>query len=137
MNSERVKMIIDENGNIEIESEKDYEKKIINDYSFTCNPQQIIYTKNLKHCVGLALISEVNGIRKRGLMHVYYNKEFTRNRDGNIFLPKEKAKETGKILENFIRDFEKNERGKRVFKNPKAIMDYVRSKIIDTSKERP
>lgn len=129
-------MKINESGNIEIESEEDYKKGVTNDYGFTCNPQQDLYTKSLKHCVGLALIDEVKGVRKRGLIYIHYNKEFSRNGKDNIILPKEKAKKTDKILRNFVRDFKKNEEGKRVFKNPKAIMVYVRSVPIGISVEK-
>jgi len=120
-------MRIDENNNIEVECQEDYDKGIINDYCFTCKPDQLIYTKDLMHCVGLALINEVNRIRKRGLMHVHYNKEFIRGEDGNIILPDDKIKLTNECLENFVNDFEKNEKGKKIFKNPRAIMVYVRS----------
>ena len=127
-------MKIDENGNLEIESEKDYKQGKINDYGFTSNPEQLIYTKDLMHCIGLALISESKGVRKRGLIHVHYNREFIRNGDGNISIPEKKAGETNKVLENFIRDFE-GKKGK-IFKNPRAIMIYRRSMLIDRSTEK-
>ncbi len=129
-------MKLDEDKNIEVESEGDYKKGKINDCAFTYNPEQNLYTKDLMHCVGLALIDEVKGIRKRGLIHIYYNKEFVRNGDNNIILPDEKVKETYNLLKNFVGDFRLNEEGKKIFKNPKALMVYVRSVPIGTSVEK-
>lgn len=129
-------MKIDENGNIEIESEKDYKNKRFNDYGFTSYPKQIIYTKDLVHCIGLALIKEVSGIRKRGLMHVFYNREFTRNGNGNIIVREDKLKDIEKILENFIRDFQKDDNNKKKFTDPRAIIVYNRTLLIDRTAEK-
>ncbi|MDD5192566.1 MAG: hypothetical protein PHH54_01520 [Candidatus Nanoarchaeia archaeon] len=137
--SERFNMRIDENGNIEVECNEDYEKGIINDYGITSDPSQIVYTKDLIHCVGLGLVADGNNIRKRGLMHVHHNPKFNQKsaRDfiGNMILPERKVIETNSALESFLRDFQKSENGV-LFSKPSAIMVYVRSLLIDRTKEK-
>ena len=135
-NSEIFNMRIDENGNLEIECDEDFKQGIVNDYDFTFNPNQIIYTKDLRHCVGLAFIDEVSGTRKRGLMHVLYNKEFVKSDKGYLLVPKDRALRTKAVLDNFLKDFEKSEDKKRVFKNPRAIMVYNRTTRLDTKTEK-
>lgn len=120
-------MRIDEQGNIEIESELDYDEGLTNDYGFTSNPKQVIFTKDLMHCVGLGFIDEINDIRKRGLIHVLYNKEFTRNEDRKIILPKDIARAKEQRLDEFLIKFKENNESKKVFNNPKAIMVYIRN----------
>ncbi len=129
-------MRIDENDNIEIESEEDYKKGILSDYGFTCNPKQTIYTKDLVHCVGLGFIQEINGIRKRGLMHVFYNKEFARNENSNLVVRKDRLKETKRALEEFLAGFKENGRNKNAFTHPKAIMVYTRTFLVDRTAEK-
>jgi len=129
-------METDENGNLEIECDEDYKQGRVNDYGFTCNPSQMIYTKDLRHCVGLALIREVSGTRKRGLMHVLYNQEFVKSDQGDLLVPETIALRTEAVLDNFLKDFEKNENEKRVFKNPRAIMVYNRTTLLDIKTER-
>jgi len=116
----------DEFGNIEVESKEDFKNGIVNDYSFAYDPKQIIYTRDLKNCVGLGLIKKVKGIRKRGLIHVLYNKEFTKDDYGNISIPQHIALRTTDVLNNFINDFKNNKKSVMTFKNPKAIMVYLR-----------
>ena len=129
-------MRIDENKNIEVECEEDAKNKKFNDYSFTFNPNQLIYTKDLRHCVGLGLIQEVNNIRKRGLMHVLYNREFTRDKNKGIIVREDKLKETERVLEMFLKDFKKDKYDKNIFTDPKAILVYNRSFPMDTTVEK-
>lgn len=129
-------MKIDPDGNIEIESEEDSAQKRVNDYGFTSDPDQIIYTRGLVHCVGLGLIKQVGDIRKRGLMHVFYNKEFTRNPDGSVVVRQDRLEKTEKCLEDFAKDFEKDEHCRVVFTDPKAILVYNRTLVVGQTTEK-
>ena len=119
-------MRIDEQGNIEVETESDSKRKIYNDYSFTCNPHQIIYTQDLVDCVGLGLLDEHKRIRKRGLMHIYYKKQIFANKNDKINLLNKLRDEREQKLEEFLSNFEKDDYGKKVYQNPRAILVYIR-----------
>lgn len=110
-------MKTDSSGHIEIEE--------FNDYGFTSNPKQNIYTKNLMHGIGLGLICKVNGTRKRGLMHVCSEDELSKNSD-KMGLNYNLGQETYKVLDNFIKDFIGNEKDLNVRKNIKAMIVYNR-----------
>lgn len=129
-------METNKDGNLEIECDEDVEKKMFNDYGFTSNPSQIIYTKDLIHCVGFGIIDEVKGVRKRGLMHVLYNQEFVKDEKGDLIISEDVALRTETALNNFLKDFEKSEDKKPVFKNPRAIMVYNRTTLLDIKKKK-
>jgi len=124
-----INMRIDEQGHIEVESEGDYNKGVIDDCAFTSDPKQIIYTKDLVTCVGLALVEKLsNENLKRGLMHIYYSgkagykktKKSVYNPKGiNLVLKRKEKTRVIRSLEKFLHNFEKE---------PRAFLVYVRYK---------
>ena len=85
-------------------------KKIIEispgEYSFSKNPNEVLYTTGLVSCVGLALIEDINNERKRGLAHVYWggNKEVNDPKQ-RLMLPKSEIERVDGFLKEFIGNF--------------------------------
>ncbi len=105
------------------------------EYKETTNPMESLVTQDLDSCVGLALVKDFNGLRKRGLTYIASSDDICY--DGNIVkLGEENKKRVVKILKKDIGAFLELKEFPDKIKNPKNIRVYVVANRTKQEKEK-
>ncbi|MDP3027798.1 MAG: hypothetical protein Q8N63_08910 [Nanoarchaeota archaeon] len=105
------------------------------EYRETINPMEILVTQDLDSCVGLALVKDFNGLRKRGLTYIASSKDACYDED-IVKLIEEDKKRAVKILEKDLCTFLELKEFPETIENPEKIRVYVIANRIKQEKKK-
>jgi hypothetical protein len=91
----------------------------------TTNPNEYLKTCEISTCVGLALVEDLNSVRKRGLTYVSYDASNCYNAKGVCKLTPESEQRGSKILEKIISQFRGLQKFPKRLEDAEKIRAYV------------